>query len=153
MLTLVAAAHTEGMGTVDDVAIEKGALLAALPPSGLAVVNADDPRAVAQLSRSPARDVRTYGFGATADYRITARQPLGLRGTTLAVERSGARIEAQSPLLGDAGALAVAASLAVADADCSVVRSSKPSSRPHSADLVAGGEGRLSPALLPMARW
>jgi len=147
VLTLVAAAHTEGLGTVDDVAVEKGALLAALPPSGLAVVNADDARAVAQLSRSPARDVRTYGFSPTADYRITARQPLGLRGTTLAVERSGARIEAQSPLLGDAGALAVAASLAVAEWILN-----RPLQQGELeaalADLVAGGEGRLSPITL-----
>ena len=85
--------------------------------------------------------------GATADYRITARQPLGLLGTTLAVERSGARIEAQSPLLGDAGALAVAASLAVAEWILS-----RPLEQAELeaalADLVAGGEGRLSPVTL-----
>src|SRR5882724_5537378 len=35
VLTLVAAAHTEGLGTVDEVAREKGALFGALAPSGL----------------------------------------------------------------------------------------------------------------------
>lgn len=147
VLTLVAAAHTEGLGTVDDVAVEKGALFAALPPSGLAVVNADDARALAQLSRSPARDARTYGFSPTCDYRIAIRQPRGLLGTDLAIERSGARIEARSPLLGDAGALAVAASLAVAEwvlnrpLDQAALEAAL-------ADLGAGGEGRLVPIAL-----
>ena len=62
VLTLVAAAHTEGLGTMDDVGREKGALLAALPVNGLAVANADDARAVAELRRSPAETTRTYGF-------------------------------------------------------------------------------------------
>jgi UDP-N-acetylmuramoyl-tripeptide--D-alanyl-D-alanine ligase len=156
VLTLVAAAHTEGLGTVDDVAVEKGALLAALPASGLCVVNADDARAVLQLSRSPARQSRTYGFSRAADYRITARHSRGLLNsssvseglsTSLAIERSGARIEARSPLLGDAGALAVAASLAVAEwvlnrpLDQAELESAL-------ADLSAGGEGRLCPIAL-----
>jgi len=147
VLTLVAAAHTEGLGTVEDVAVEKGALLAALPPSGLAVVNADDARALAQLSRSPARDALTYGFSAKADYRIVTRQSLGPRGTNVTIERSGARIEARSPLLGDAGALAVAASLAVAEwilnrpLDQAELESAL-------ADLAGAGEGRLTPIAL-----
>jgi UDP-N-acetylmuramoyl-tripeptide--D-alanyl-D-alanine ligase len=147
VLTLVAAAHTEGLGTVDDVAVEKGALLAALPPSGLAVVNGDDTRAVVQLERSPARAKLTYGFSKGADYRIVARQPRGLTGSTIAIERSGSRIETRSPLLGDAGALAVAASLAVSEW---VMNRSLDQAELESAlaRLTAGGEGRLAPVAL-----
>jgi UDP-N-acetylmuramoyl-tripeptide--D-alanyl-D-alanine ligase len=147
VLTLVAAAHTEGLGSIDDVAIEKGALFAALPPSGLAVVNADDVRAVAQLSRSPARNARTYGFSATANYRIAERRPRGLLGSELVIERSGGRIEARSPLLGNAGALAVAASLAVAE--WVLNRLLEPTELEAAlADLAAAGEGRLVPIVL-----
>lgn len=147
VLTLVAAAHTEGLGTVEDVAVEKGALLAALPPSGLAVVNADDTRAVAQLSRSTARHARTYGFTATADYRIAERRPRGLLGSELVIERPGGRIEARSPLLGNVGALAVAASLAVAE--WVLNRLLDPTELEAGlANLAAGGEGRLAPIAL-----
>jgi UDP-N-acetylmuramoyl-tripeptide--D-alanyl-D-alanine ligase len=147
VLTLVAAAHTEGLGTVDDVAVEKGALIAALPPNGLAVVNADDARAVAQLQRSPAHDRLTYGFSPTADYRIVTRRPRGMSGSTVAIERSGARIEAHSPLLGDAGALAVAASLAVTE--WILHRPLDPAELESALSrLTAGGEGRLAPITL-----
>jgi UDP-N-acetylmuramoyl-tripeptide--D-alanyl-D-alanine ligase len=115
VLTLVAAAHTEGLGTLDDVAREKGALFVALSPNGLAVANADDARAVAELRRSPAESTLTYGFSKGADYRITLREPRGPRGTRLCIERTHGAVDAESPLLGDAGALAVAASLAVVE--------------------------------------
>jgi UDP-N-acetylmuramoyl-tripeptide--D-alanyl-D-alanine ligase len=147
ILTLVAAAHTEGLGTVDDVAVEKGALLAALSPNGIAVVNGDDARAMAQLARSPARRTLAYGFGGGVDYRIVARDPLGLGGTALAIERAGSRIEVLSPLLGDAGALAVAASLAVVEA-LLARKLEGPELSAALAGLGAGGEGRLAPVAL-----
>ena len=80
VLTLVAAAHTQGIGSIDDVAIEKGALFAALPADGLAVVNGDDARALAQLARTPATRRVTYGFAPNADYRLRSRVLRGLDG-------------------------------------------------------------------------
>jgi UDP-N-acetylmuramoyl-tripeptide--D-alanyl-D-alanine ligase len=116
VLTLVAAAHTEGLGTVDDVAIEKGALFAALPPGSLAIANGDDARAVAQLARATAASTMTYGFSKESCYRIAGRVAHGAAGSRLTVERpTGATLDVDSPLLGDAGALAVAASLAAAE--------------------------------------
>ena len=50
VVTRVAAVHTETFGTVDDVAVAKGELVAALPASGVAVLNAADPR-VAAMAR------------------------------------------------------------------------------------------------------
>jgi UDP-N-acetylmuramoyl-tripeptide--D-alanyl-D-alanine ligase len=84
VLTLVAAAHTEGLGSIEDVAAEKGALLAALPPGGLAVANADDARAVAELRRSPAKTALTFGFSEKADYRVEIARARGARGTDCA---------------------------------------------------------------------
>jgi UDP-N-acetylmuramoyl-tripeptide--D-alanyl-D-alanine ligase len=115
VLTLVAAAHTEGLGSVDQVAVEKGALLAALPKSGLAVANADDARALAQRARSPAEAALTYGFSKKADYRVAVALSRGAHGNRLRIARRGGELEVDSPLLGEAGALAVAASLAVTE--------------------------------------
>ena len=147
VLTLVAAAHTAGIGSVDDVAIEKGALFEALPESGLAVVNADDAHASRQLARTPARAARTYGFAAHADYRITLRRSRGLAGSRLAIERAGRAVCFDSPLLGDSGALAVAAALAVTEW---LARRPVEAAELESAlgTLVSGAEGRLSPVLL-----
>jgi UDP-N-acetylmuramoyl-tripeptide--D-alanyl-D-alanine ligase len=115
VLTLVAAAHTERLGSIEDVALEKGALLASLPATGLAVVNADDARATKQLERSKAKTVSTFGFAANADYRVMFAEARGARGNRLRIERRAGAVEVDSPLLGEAGALAVAASLAVAE--------------------------------------
>jgi UDP-N-acetylmuramoyl-tripeptide--D-alanyl-D-alanine ligase len=147
VLTLVAAAHTEGLGTLDDVAREKGALLAALPANGLAVANADDPRAVAELRRSPAASTRTYGFSTGADYRITLREPRGTTGTKLRIERTHGSVDTDSPLLGDAGALAVAASLAVVEWLIARAMTGEELKRAL-AGLASSGEGRLTPIAL-----
>jgi UDP-N-acetylmuramoyl-tripeptide--D-alanyl-D-alanine ligase len=62
VVTVVAAAHTEMFGTVDDVATAKGELVAALPPSGTAVLNAGDGRVRAMAARTEA-GVLLYGTG------------------------------------------------------------------------------------------
>jgi UDP-N-acetylmuramoyl-tripeptide--D-alanyl-D-alanine ligase len=148
ILTLVAAAHTEGLGSVDDVAVEKGALLESLPADGLAVVNADDPRALGQLPRSRAETKRTFGFSKGADYRIARRETRGRLGARLHIEREAGDVEVDSPLLGDAGALAVAASLAAAE--WLIQRPMRTEElRTALAEVLSGGEGRLS--LVPLA--
>jgi UDP-N-acetylmuramoyl-tripeptide--D-alanyl-D-alanine ligase len=63
VVTRVAAVHTETFGTLEDVAEAKGELVAALPASGVAVLNAADPRVAAMASRTAAR-VLTFGAGA-----------------------------------------------------------------------------------------
>lgn len=123
VLTRVAAAHTEQIGTLDDVAHEKGAMFASLPPGGVAVVNGDDPRARAQLLRCGAGRWFRYGVAPGADLRIVERSPLGLTRSRVLL-RAGERarqelgffdeIELDLPLLGDAGAYAAAAALLVA---------------------------------------
>jgi UDP-N-acetylmuramoyl-tripeptide--D-alanyl-D-alanine ligase len=147
VLTLVAAAHTEGLGSIEDVALEKGALLAALPASGLSVVNADDARAVAQVERSQAKTAFTFGFSPGADYRVVLSESRGARGNRLRIERRAGAVELDSPLLGEAGALAVAASLAVTEwaAGRDVTRKELDAALPL---LAAESDGRLSPVLL-----
>lgn len=63
VVTAVSAAHTEAFGTLEAVAAEKSDLIAALPATGTAVLNADDHRVAAMAARTEAQVV-SYGFGA-----------------------------------------------------------------------------------------
>ena len=62
VVTAVSAAHTEAFGTLEAVASEKYDLVAALPATGTAVLNADDHRVAAMSARTGAQVVG-YGFG------------------------------------------------------------------------------------------
>ena len=73
IVTVVAAAHTEMFGTVDEVAAAKGELVEALPSDGTAVLNASDPRVLAMRSRTAAR-VITYSGDAAAPADVTAAE-------------------------------------------------------------------------------
>jgi UDP-N-acetylmuramoyl-tripeptide--D-alanyl-D-alanine ligase len=68
VVTSVAMAHVEYLGDLDGVARAKGELVAALPASGLAVLNADDPRVRGMASLSPC-PVLGYAVDAGADVR------------------------------------------------------------------------------------
>ena len=59
MVTAVAAAHTEAFGDLDAVAAAKGELVEALPSTGTAVLNGDDPRVAAMAGRTEA-EIVTY---------------------------------------------------------------------------------------------
>jgi len=69
VVTMVAAVHTEFLGSIDGVREEKAALVRALSPSGIAVLNADDPR-VASMAREAKGRVVTFGRAAGATVRI-----------------------------------------------------------------------------------
>jgi UDP-N-acetylmuramoyl-tripeptide--D-alanyl-D-alanine ligase len=148
LMTLVAAAHTAGIGTVDDVAAEKGALFAALGQNGIAVANADDQRVMAQVGGARAGRVITFGFAETADYRILLRESLGRRGARLVLGGPFGNRELIMPLLGEAGAMAAVAGLAVAEGVLG--RALGPAEVERAiVGLSAGHEGRLT--LRPLA--
>lgn len=77
LLTNVGTAHIENLGSSDEIALEKGDLVAALAPSGVAVLNAEDPRVLAQRERTRARVV---AYGAGGDVRAEAIVSEGTRG-------------------------------------------------------------------------
>jgi UDP-N-acetylmuramoyl-tripeptide--D-alanyl-D-alanine ligase len=68
VVTNCAAAHLEHLGDLDGVAREKGSLIEALPPNGVAVLNADDAKVAAMRARARCRVV-TFGVRRPADFR------------------------------------------------------------------------------------
>ncbi|MFC6011963.1 UDP-N-acetylmuramoyl-tripeptide--D-alanyl-D-alanine ligase [Nocardia lasii] len=66
----VGTAHLGEFGSREAIAQTKGELVEALPPEGLAVLNADDPNVAAMASRTKARVV-TVGLSGDADIRAT----------------------------------------------------------------------------------
>ncbi|MFV1989329.1 MAG: UDP-N-acetylmuramoyl-tripeptide--D-alanyl-D-alanine ligase [Acidimicrobiales bacterium] len=61
IVTAVVMAHTELFGSIDEVAQGKGELIAAVPGTGTAILNADDQRVMAMAGLTDATVV-TYGF-------------------------------------------------------------------------------------------
>lgn len=68
VLTNVGTAHIEFLGSRENIAEEKGDLLAALPANGTAIVGRDDPLAFSQAKRTKAR-VLSFGRDSQADLR------------------------------------------------------------------------------------
>jgi UDP-N-acetylmuramoyl-tripeptide--D-alanyl-D-alanine ligase len=114
VITSISAAHLEFFGTVDAVAQAKGELVEALPPDGVAVLNADDARVAALAARTHARVV-TYGLHAEADWRAEDLKPDALARPSFTVR--GVPVALNVPGEHNAGnalaALAVAAELGV----------------------------------------
>ena len=71
VVTSVGMAHTETFGGIEEVARAKSELVEALPGSGTAVLNADDPR-VAAMAQVTEASVLSFGLGASAE--VTAAQ-------------------------------------------------------------------------------
>lgn len=70
VVTRVGRAHTEQFGDLEGVAAAKAELVASLPASGTAVLNADDPLVLA-MARQARAVVRTFGLGDRAEVRAT----------------------------------------------------------------------------------
>lgn len=91
IVTCVAPAHLEGLGSLEGVALEKSALPAALPDEGLCLLNGDDAacRAMAERTRATvqfvgidreadwfATDVQFHGLGTS--FRLQGERPVTL---------------------------------------------------------------------------
>lgn len=109
VVLLAAAAHTEGLGTLDDVATEKASLFSALASKGIGVVNADDEKLVQRVRR----DVTTISFGQSegADVRLLSFE-LSITGTLAHVQVRGRSLALPLGLIGHAAALDACAALA-----------------------------------------
>jgi UDP-N-acetylmuramoyl-tripeptide--D-alanyl-D-alanine ligase len=131
VITNVGQAHIEHLGSREEIALEKGDLVAALPADGTAVLNADDPRVATQAARTRARVVR-FGMGEDADVRPLHVERSGRRGFAfelatpqgaVAVEISGlAETTLWNALAAAAAALAAGATRADVAAGLAAVR-------------------------------
>ena len=113
IVTLVGMEHKSQFRSLDKIAEEKGYLVAALRPGGLAVLNADDERVRAMAGRTKARAV-TFGFREDADYRVlssTCRFPGPL---TVEIAWKGNTTTLSAPLVGEHFWVSLAAAFAAA---------------------------------------
>ncbi|HQR68827.1 MAG TPA: UDP-N-acetylmuramoyl-tripeptide--D-alanyl-D-alanine ligase, partial [Thermoanaerobaculia bacterium] len=87
LVTLIGEEHLEFLKDLDGVAAAEGELYRGLGEGAAAVVNADDPRCVAQAERA-APGVRRISFGRspTADVRLLRVTPLGTEGQEILLE-------------------------------------------------------------------
>lgn len=143
LVTLIALEHAEGIGDLDAVEAEEGALLSALGPGGTAIGNVDDVRVRRQLERSPAGLKIGYGTVPEAAYRLLSREPRGLTAAHLAIHRPSGDAELDIGLCGLPGALAALGALAVADRVLG-----EPVDAARAAAAIAAEPGRLSPLVL-----
>ena len=99
VVTRVAPAHLHHFRDVDTVEREKGMLVEALTPAGVAILNADDPRVARMATRAPGRVVR-YGEAAGADVRAISVVDRGFAGLEMAVLYQGRTERIAVPLVG-----------------------------------------------------
>jgi UDP-N-acetylmuramoyl-tripeptide--D-alanyl-D-alanine ligase len=117
IITNVGLAHAGGVGgTIAAVAREKGALFAALGPTGIAVANADDPAVMGQAGARGTSPVVTFGRHEGASVRLVRRTALGAEGSRIHVVRGDQESAFVLPLPGEASAIDFAAALAAAEA-------------------------------------
>ena len=113
VVTTIGMDHYTEFRTPEAVAREKGQLIAALPPDGLAVLNADDPAVMgmAGLSRAP---VVTFGTSPAADFHGEVLRPSWPDRLTLRVTHAGTSAILETRLCGRHQATAVLAAVATA---------------------------------------
>ncbi len=149
LITLVAEAHIEELGSLEGVAHEKGALLRALRGDGHAIGNGDSEPVRAQIAASPARDKALYGRREDARVRILSRAPEGLDRSRMRVRIEGrSEMDVVTPLLGEAGALACAGAIAAALASGSGPLDEAVVNEAFATCEVGGGAGRLVPMIV-----
>lgn len=100
IVTNIGHSHLARMGTQEAIAAAKAELVAALPASGTAILNGDDPLVRGMATRTAAR-VLTYGLDANCDLRATGIENHGFDGLTFTLAYGGAaRTLERVPLLG-----------------------------------------------------
>ncbi len=99
VVTAVQPVHLSRIGSLEAIESAKGELLEALPPTGTAVLNADDPIVRRMGARSAARPL-TYGFADDADVGAEAVVSAGSGGMRFTLRANGESRPATTPSLG-----------------------------------------------------
>jgi len=109
VVTNVGHAHVEAFDSIEGVAAAKRELIEALPPEGVAVLNADDPL-VSQFARAHSGRTVTFGMSPAAEFRA---EDVELRESGVRFHVRGVPFE--SALVGRHSILNLLAGIAVAD--------------------------------------
>ena len=100
VVTSVGTVHIARIGSVDAIEQAKGELVEALPASGTAILNVDDPRVRRMASRTRARVV-TYGVTSPdAEVRAEEVEHLGILGMRFVLTIAGQRWQVRTPVPG-----------------------------------------------------
>jgi UDP-N-acetylmuramoyl-tripeptide--D-alanyl-D-alanine ligase len=127
LVTNAAAAHLEGLGSVDGVADAKAELYAGLPAGGIAVVNADDARMLAR-ARASGRRLLTFAVGRQRRGDVALLEVLSqdAAGTRFLLGIGNRELTVTLPLVGAHNALnaaaAACAAIALGCSDQEIVR-------------------------------
>ncbi|MGC4092306.1 MAG: UDP-N-acetylmuramoyl-tripeptide--D-alanyl-D-alanine ligase [Polyangiaceae bacterium] len=144
VLTLIGLEHTEGLGSIDSIEVEESALFDGLSSAACAIGNGDDPRVRRNLERASSARKLTFGFDEPVDYRVLDRKLSSNGGSKVVIRRPhGPPLELEVSLIGRAGAYAVAAAAAAAEACTGEALSAATFSRGLER-LGAGEPGRLN---------
>lgn len=111
VVTNIGADHFSAFKSRDAIAQEKGKLIRSLPPDGIAILNADDPRVLAMRSQFPGRTV-TFGLSGDAMLRGDAIQSIWPDRLSLTATWNGESVHVQTQLCGMHWAPTVLAALA-----------------------------------------
>lgn len=122
VLTLVDFEHSEGLGGLDEIEAEEGAIFGA--SCHTLVVNGDDERALRQAHAARARAaaagnapvVVSYGFSREATLRVAATQSVGVNGTRLLVADTSGQRSLSVPIVGRPACYAALAAIAASEA-------------------------------------
>ncbi len=131
VITNIGHAHLEGFGGIEGVARAKGELFASLPNDGLALINADDPRAVA-LRKDLRCESLTFGLR-QADVQGRVVEELTRAGMRVEIRYEGSTVQCFIPVVGRhnaSNAVAAAAAAISLGVDIETVRGGLESFRP-----------------------
>ncbi|MFT5135322.1 MAG: UDP-N-acetylmuramoyl-tripeptide--D-alanyl-D-alanine ligase [Arenicella sp.] len=111
LINNAAAAHLEGLGTIQAVAHAKGEIFEGLTEDGVAVINSDDPHAGLWLELIGRRNVVTFGLQ-SAD--VSASYKLRTDGLKMCVKTPNEKFDLDLPLIGQHNVRNALAAIAVA---------------------------------------
>ena len=111
VVTAIAPAHLEGVGSLEGVQKAKGELVEAIPAEGVVILNADDPLVLALAAAARGRVV-TYGRAPRADVRLSEVAPVE-GGLHFTVAYGGETVPMRLPLPGRHNAGNAAAAVAI----------------------------------------
>jgi len=117
IITKIAGAHLEGLGSLENVAKEKGDIFDGLEMNGYAILPADDAfldqLKARALTLCPSANILTFGEAAGADGRVVSAE-MTATGTRATIDVQGRVVPAEFPALGHHWAINAAAALLAA---------------------------------------